>query len=144
MSSQGNRKLHVLFQVTLIISILDSLSVTSVIRAPVANPIFLNNLFILLECTCFTMCQFLLYSEVESAICIHISPPSHLTPSHLSRSSQSTEFSFPCFIAGPFQLSVLHIVAYICQTQVPNSSHLPLPLLCTHVSFQVCVFIPVL
>ena len=56
MSSQGNRKPHVLFQVTLIISILDSLSITSVIRAPVANPIFLNNLFILLECTCFTMC----------------------------------------------------------------------------------------
>ena len=83
----------------------------------------------------------------ESAVCIHISPPSCTSlppspPSHPSRSAQSTELSSLCYTAGSHELSVLYMAAHICQSQSPNSSHPPhrvhrfIP--------YICVFIPVL
>ena len=42
------------------------------------------------------------------------------------RSLRSTEKSSLCYTVGPYQLSILYIVACICQSQSPNSS-LPSP-----------------
>ena len=78
----------------------------------------------LLEYNCFTtVCQFLLYNKVNQLyiyifIYIPISPPScvSLPPSlsHPSRQSQSTELISLCYVAASHQLSILHLVVYIC------------------------------
>ena len=66
----------------------------------------------------------------ESAICIHVSPPSWayltLSPStHPSRSSQSTELSSLCCRPASHWLSILHVVVYTRQSYSPSSPHPP-------------------
>ena len=84
----------------------------------------------LLEYNCFTMVwQILLYNKVNTYI--PISPPScvSLPPSlsHLSRWSQSTELISLCYVASSHQLSILHLVVYICPCHSLCPS-LPFPL----------------
>ena len=50
-----------------------------------------------------------------------------------SRSSQSTKVSFLYYPEASHQLSILHTVVHICQSQSPSSSLPPLPPLCPHV-----------
>ena len=89
--------------------------------------------------------------QSESAICMHICPPSwapshHLSPSHPSTSSQDTELSALCYTAAFRSLSILHMVVYICQSYSLNLSlHTPPPSLCVHMLvLYVCVSIPAL
>ena len=105
----------------------------------------------LLEYNCFTMvCQFLLYNKVNQLyiyICSHISPrvslPSSL--SHPSRWSQSTELISLCYAAASRQLSILHLVVYVCPCHYLTSSQLTLPPPRVIKSIlYVCIFIPVL
>ena len=73
-------------------------------------------------------CVSLCLQQHKSAICIHISPPSGTSPHHSipsPRSSQSTKVSSLCYTAASHQLSISHMVEYICQSQSPNS--LPVP-----------------
>ena len=79
----------------------------------------------------------------ESAICIHMSPPTPI-PSHPSRSSQSTKLSSLCYTAAFRSLSILHMVVDICQSFSLNLSlHTPPPSLCVHMLvLYVCVSIP--
>ena len=56
----------------------------------------------------------------ESEICIHISPPSCISfspqpPSHVSRSSQSTELSFLCYKTASHQLFYTSVVLVVVQ-----------------------------
>ena len=106
----------------------------------------------LLEYNCFTMlCQFLLYNKVNQ-LYVYIYPhiPSlcaSLPPSlsHPSRWSQSTKLISLCYAAASHQLSVLHLVVYICPCHSLTSSQLTL--LTRHFLkyiLLVCVFIPVL
>ena len=65
--------------------------------------------------------------QSESAMCIHISPPSWaypLPPSHPSRSPQSIELSSLCFTAVFHQLVYTWQCIYVNDTL--NSSHSPL------------------
>ena len=111
--------------------------------------IFLTSL---LDYNCFTMvCYFLLYNKANQLyIYIYpISPPSCVShpPSlpHPSKWSQSTKLICLCYAAASHQLSVLHLVVYICPCQSLTSSQLTLPT--PHVLksiLYVCVFIPVL
>ena len=80
---------------------------------------------------------------------IPMSPPSYnsLPPSlsHHSRWSQRTKLISLCHAAASHQLSILHLVVYICQCYSLTLSQLTLPP--PHVLksiFYVCVFIPVL
>ena len=70
-----------------------------------------------------------------SYMCIYLSfplePPSHPHPIP-PRSSQSTKLSFLWYIAASHQLSILHMVACLCESWSPNSSQPPLPP-CVHV-----------
>jgi len=50
-------------------------------------------------------------------------PP--LNPSHPSRSSQSTRLDSLCDIATSHQLSILHMIVYICQYRHEFSCHTP-------------------
>ena len=52
-------------------------------------------------------------------VCIYpfLGPPSHLTLSHPSRSSQSSELSSLCYTTGSHELSILHMIVYIYQSQ---------------------------
>ena len=87
----------------------------------------------LLEYNCFTMlCQFLLYNKVNQ-LYIYIY---HLIPSlsHPSRWTQSTELISLCYGAASHQLSVLHLVVYICPCHTLTSSQLTLPPPC-HILF---------
>ena len=76
----------------------------------------------------------------ESAISIHMSLPSWTSlplPSHLSRLSQSTGLSSLCYTTTSHKLSILHMIMYMHQCYVLNSSHPSLtsfssPLLFTH------------
>ena len=56
--------------------------------------------------------------------CTHISLPSWIsvppTPSHLSRSPQSTELSSLCYIADFCKLSILYMAVYISQRPTPS------------------------
>ena len=77
------------------------------------------------------------------------SPPScvSLPPSlsHPSRWSQSTELISLCYEASSHQLSILHLVVYICQCYSLTSSQFTLPSPCVLKSIlYICVFIPVL
>ena len=54
-------------------------------------------------------------------------PRSHPTPSHPSRSSQSTKLSSFCCTAASHQLSVSHMVVCICQCYSLNSPFSPCP-----------------
>ena len=94
------------------------------------------------------LCQFLLYNKVNQ-LYIPISPPScvSLPPSlsHPSRWSQRTELISLCYVAASHQLSILHLVLYICPCHSLTLSQLTLP--SPHVFksiLYVCVFIPVL
>ena len=62
--------------------------------------------------------------QSESAICIHISTLFQIPFPY--RSLQSIEQSSLCYTAGSYQLSILRIVVYICQSQSPNLSLPPL------------------
>ena len=46
--------------------------------------------------------------------------PLPTTPSHPSRSPQSTKLSSLCYTAGSHQRSILHTVVFICQSSCPN------------------------
>ena len=76
--------------------------------------------------------NFIMYSSTTRRIsCKYTYIPSLLillptSPSHPSRSSQSTELSFLCHTAASHLLSLLHMVAYICQGYSLNLSHPPL------------------
>ena len=106
----------------------------------------------LLEYNCFTLlCQFLLHKQSESAVRMHITPypfplvsPSH-PPYPTALWSKSTELISLCYAAASHQLSVLHLVVYICPCHSLTSSQLTLPP--PHVLksvLYVCIFIPVL
>ena len=80
---------------------------------------------------------------------IPISPPSCVSlPPSLSRPSrwsQSTELISLCYVAASHQLSVLHLVVYICQCYSLTSSQLTLPPPCVLKSIlYVCILISVL
>ena len=98
------------------------------------------------------LCQFLLYNKVNQLyvyIYIPISPPScvSLPPSlsHPSKWSQSTELIYLCDVAASHQLSILHLVVYICQCYSLTSSQLTLhPSHVLKSVLYVCIFIPVL
>ena len=65
--------------------------------------------------------------------------------SHPSRWSQSTELISLGYAAASHQLSVIHLVVYICQCYSFISSQLTLPPPCVLKSMlYLCVFIPVL
>ena len=87
--------------------------------------------FFILEYNCFIiLCNFLLYNEV-SQLCVHtyplpLEPPSHPSPAHPSRLSQSTELSFLCYAAASHYQSVSCGVVNICQCHSPSLSHPPL------------------
>ena len=106
----------------------------------------------LLEYNCFTMlCQFLLYNKVNQPYVYmypHILslllslPPSQ---SHPSRWSQSMELVFLCYASASHQLSILHLVVYICQCYSLTSSQLPLPPpSALKAVLYVCIYIPAL
>ena len=60
-----------------------------------------------------------------------------LPPSHPSRSSQSAGLGSLCYIAASYQLSVLHVVVYICQCYFLHSSYSLPPWLCPlHLGLQ--------
>ena len=62
--------------------------------------------------------------QSESAVCIHVSPPSWTPHSHpLSGSSRSPKLSTLCCMAGSHWLSSLHRAVHIHQFQSPSSSH---------------------
>ena len=90
--------------------------------------------FILLAYNCFIiLCQFLLCNKVNQLYTYVISsfldfPPT--TPSHRSRSSQSTELPSLWHIADFHQLSISHTAVYIYQSQSSNSSYSSFPLQC--------------
>ena len=95
--------------------------------------------------------QFLLYNKLNQLyIYIYpISPPSYISlppsQSHPSRQSQSREQISLCYAASSHQLSILHLVVYICPCHSLTSSQLPLPP--PHVLksiLYICIFIPVL
>ena len=97
------------------------------------------------------LCQFLLYNKVNH-LYIYIYP--HISSfyvslphslSHPSRWSQSTELISLCYAAACHQLSILHLVVYICPCHSLTSSQLTLPPSRVLKSIlYVCVFIPVL
>ena len=67
--------------------------------------------------------------------------PATSPPIPPSRSSQSPELSFLCFIASWHQLSVLHMVVYVCQPSAPSLSHprlLPLHVHTLRLHFYSC------
>ena len=81
------------------------------------------------------------YTPISPSSCASL-PPSL---SHLSRWSQSTKLISLCYAAASHQLSVLHLVVYICQGYSLTSSHLILTPPCVLKSIlYVCIFIPVL
>ena len=107
--------------------------------------------FFPLECNCFTnLCSFLLcygVSQLCVCVCVCTKPPSWIslppppTSSHLSRSSQSIYLSSLCYIAAPFQLSILYIVVYMCLFYSFNISHPPLFCPCPPVhSLHLCLY----
>ena len=63
--------------------------------------------------------------QSDSVIHIHINMSTLFQISFLYRSSQSTEYSSLCDTVGSLQLSIFHIVMYICQSQYPNLSYTP-------------------
>ena len=62
------------------------------------------------------------------------------SPPHTSGPPQITRLSSVCYIAGSYQLSVLHMVMCICQSQSHDSSHpcFPLPISTFSFSMHVC------
>ena len=94
----------------------------------------------LLECSCFIMCYFLLYSKVNHPQYTYI-PLFWISPPF--RSSQNIEYCSLHYTVGSYYLSVLNIVVYICQSHSPNSSLHAFPswcpcLLSTSVSVFLC------
>ena len=82
--------------------------------------------------------------EYKSAIIIYIWPPSWTSlpcPPPPSRSSQSR--TSPCYVAISYQLSILHMVVYICQGYFLHCPTLSLPH-CIHksVSASMSSFLP--
>ena len=114
-----------------------------IIHAPILVPlspspfVYLKKLFLNL----FLIGGELLYNVVlvsavqqcESAISIHISPPSY-PPTHTSRLSQSPWLSFLCYTTT-IQLSILQMVIYAFQCYSLNLSRPLLSLLCPQVYF---------
>ena len=84
---------------------------------------FLNWRIIALQC-CVGFCLKQFESAVLCICPLPLEPPS-LFPSHPSTSSQSARLGFLFYMATSYQLSILHMVVYICQSHSPNSSHLP-------------------
>ena len=96
---------------------------------------FICMLFFLLGYSCFTVLfWFFLYNKVNLLyVYIYLfplGPSSHSPQSHPSRSPQRLSYT-----AGSHQLSVLHMVMYLCQSPSPSSSEGPSPTLCPHVCF---------
>ena len=93
------------------------------------------------------VCQFLLYNKVNQ-LYIYIYPHiSSLPPSlsHPSRRSQSTQLVSLCYAAASHQLSILHLVVYICPCYSLTLFQLSLPPPRVLKSIlYVCVFITVL
>ena len=106
----------------------------------------------LLEYNCFTVvCQFLLYNKVNqlyiyiyphipSLLCL---PPTLPIPPLQVVTEHGADLL--CYAAASHQLSILHLVAYICPCHSLNSSQLtlPPPLVLKSILY-VCIFIPVL
>ena len=98
------------------------------------------------------VCQFLLYNKVNQLqiyIYPHISSLLHLPPTLLIPplwvDKKNTELISLCYAAASHQLTVLHLVVYICPSHSLTSSQLTLPPL--HILKSIlytCVFIPVL
>ena len=80
--------------------------------------------------------QFLLYNSMNQ-MHVYVNLPPTQPASHISRSSQSTELSSLCYIAASHQLlqiSILHMVVYVCQFYSLDQSRPLLPPLCLQVS----------
>ena len=97
------------------------------------------------------LCQFLQYNKVNQLyvyIYPHIPSLLHLPSPSLSqpsRWSQSTELISLCWEVTSHQLSILHLVVYLCQCYSLTSSQLNLPP--AHILKSIlyaCIFIPVL
>ena len=74
--------------------------------------------------------------QCRSATIVHTSRPSSAFlpfPSHLSRSSQRARLGSLWHSATSHQLSILHLVVYICWCYFLNSSHSLPPLMCPQV-----------
>ena len=82
---------------------------------------------------CFTMlCWFLLYNKVTQLQITYIPsllslPPIHVHPTPLGCNTAASWLPMPY---SSFLLSIVHMVAYICQCYSCNSSHHLLPPLC--------------
>ena len=61
-------------------------------------------------------------TQLHVYIYISLSFWSSLPPFHPSGSPQSTELSSLCYTTGFHELSILHMVVYLCQFQFSNSS----------------------
>ena len=106
----------------------------------------------LLEYNCFTMpCQFLLYNKVNQPyayIYPHIPSLLSLPPtpsSHPSKSSQITELISLCYAVASHQLSILHLVVYICQCYSPFAPAFPsspVPVSSSPFSTSASLFLP--
>ena len=87
---------------------------------------------------------FLLYNKVNQLFVymypLTLEPPSHHSPLQPSRSSQTSLY----YMATSHQLSVLYMVAYICQSCSPNLFYLPPPPYAYMSVLCVYIFIPVL
>ena len=97
------------------------------------------------------VCQFLLYNKVNQLyiyIHPHISsllrlPPTLPIPPF--QGTQSTELISLCYVVASHQLSILHLVVYICSCHslTPSQLTLPPPHVLKSILY-VCIFIPVL
>ena len=92
-------------------------------KAVLVNILFFFFLTSLLKYNCLTIvCQLLLYNKVNQLYIYNMfpflfrlaSPSLPPSPSHPSRWSQSTELISLCYAAASHQLSILHLVVYIC------------------------------
>ena len=62
-------------------------------------------------------------NQVYVYICSLLLEPPSLPLIHLTRPSQSTRLSSLCCIAGSHQLSIFHMVVYVCQWYFLSPSH---------------------
>ena len=100
-----------------------SRSQVSLEKIPTLNSFFFFLIFIGVQLI-YNVVLLLGVQQSESVIHIHISTLFQILFPY--RPLQSTEQSSLCYTVGPYQLSILHIVVCICQSQSPTLS-LPHP-----------------
>ena len=98
---------------------------------------FLNWRIIALQC-CVGFCLKQFESAVLCICPLPLEPPS-LFPSHPSTSSQSARLGFLFYMATSYQLSILHMVVYICQCYLLTSQQWCAGSLQWHLGFSLVV-----